>query len=274
MADLVEKLKEIGFNSYEAKVYIALLKKFPATGYEISKIANIPQARTYDTLKVLEQKNIVVSSNSKPVSYTPIKPKQILAGYQKKMNSTLNYLEKHLPEVKDNYNEPVITISGKQNIYSKIVEIIQNAKKEIYLEIWSQDYKLFEQELLNAYNRNVEIRIVGYDNFSSRFGMVFQHAFAKDIEISLGGRVIAISSDDSEGLIGKISSFKNEMSELNVIYTKNESVVFLIKEFIVHDMYLIDVEENLIEQMKYIYGKGFKRLKDKVLGNNPKYLIH
>lgn len=274
MADLVEKLKEIGFNSYEAKVYIALLKKFPATGYEISKIANIPQARTYDTLKVLEQKNIVVSSNSKPVSYTPIKPKQILAWYQKKMNSTLNYLEKHLPEVKDNYNEPVITISGKQNIYSKIVEIIQNAKKEIYLEIWSQDYKLFEQELLNAYNRNVEIRIVGYDNFSSRFGMVFQHAFAKDIEISLGGRMIAISSDDSEGLIGKISSFKNEMSELNVIYTKNESVVFLIKEFIVHDMYLIDVEENLIEQMKYIYGKGFKRLKDKVLGNNPKYLIH
>lgn len=274
MADLVEKLKEIGFNSYEAKVYIALLKKYPATGYEISKIANIPQARTYDTLKVLEQKNIVVPSNSKPISYTPIKPKQILAGYQKKMNSTLNYLEKHLPEVKDNYNEPVVTISGKQNIYNKIIEIIQNAKKEIYLEIWSQDYKLFEQELLNAYNRNVEIRIVGYDNFSSRFGMVFQHAFAKDIEISLGGRMIAMSSDNSEGLIGKISSFKNEMSELNVIYTQNESVVFLIKEFIVHDMYLIDVEENLIEQMKYIYGKGFKRLKDKVLGNNPKYLIH
>ena len=44
MADLVEKLKEIGFNSYEAKVYIALLKKFPATGYEVSKLANIPQA--------------------------------------------------------------------------------------------------------------------------------------------------------------------------------------------------------------------------------------
>jgi acetylornithine deacetylase/succinyl-diaminopimelate desuccinylase-like protein len=56
MADLVEKLKEIGFNSYEAKVYIALLKKYPATGYEVAKLANIPQARTYDTLKVLEEK--------------------------------------------------------------------------------------------------------------------------------------------------------------------------------------------------------------------------
>ena len=168
----------------------------------------------------------------------------------------------------------VITINGKQNIQNKVLEVIQNAKKEIYMEVWSQDYKVFEQELLNAYNRNVEIRIVGYDNFSSRFGMVFEHAFARDIEMSLGGRMIIIAADDSEGIVGKISSLKNEISDTNIIYTQNKSVVFIIKEFIVHDMYLIDVEENLVEQMKYIYGKGFKRLKDKVLGANSSYLIH
>lgn len=274
MANLVEKLKEIGFNSYEAKVYIALLKKYPATGYEVAKLANIPQSRTYDTLKALEDKNIVVTTNAKPATYTPVKPKQILAGYQKKMTSTLNYLEKHLPEVKDNYNEPIITINGKNNIQNKIIEVIQNAKREIYMEVWSQDYKVFEQELLNAYNRNVEIRIVGYDNFSSRFGMVFQHAFAKDIEMSIGGRMVILAVDDSEGIVGKISSFKNENPDLNVIYTKNQEIIFIIKEFIVHDMYLIDVEENLVEQMKYIYGKGFKRLKDKVLGSNSTYIIH
>ena len=274
MADLIEKLKEIGFNSYEAKVYIALLKKHPATGYEISKLANIPQARTYDTLKVLEQKNIVATTDTKPTTYTPIKPKQILSGYQKKMNSTLNYLEKHLPQVKENYSEPVITITGKQSIQNKIIEVIQNAKREIYMEVWSQDFKVFEQELLNAYNRNVEIRIVGYDNFSSRFGMIFQHAFAKDIEMSLGGRMVIIATDESEGLVGKISSLQTDSQDLNIIYTQNKSIVFIIKEFIVHDMYLIDVEENLVEQMKYIYGKGFKRLKDKVLGSNPTYLIH
>lgn len=274
MADLVEKLKEIGFNSYEAKVYVALLKKYPATGYEVAKLANIPQSRTYDTLKSLEEKNVVISTNNKPVSYTPIKPKQLISSYQKKMNSTLNYLEKHLPEVKDNYIEPVMTINGRQNIQNKILEVIQNAKREIYMEIWSQDYKVFEQELLNAYNRNVEIRIVGYDNFYSRFGMVFEHAFAKDIEMSLGGRMVIIASDDSEGIVGKISSLKNNISDTNIIWTKNQSIVFIIKEFIVHDMYLIDVEENLVEQMKYIYGKGFKRLKDKVLGTNSLYMIH
>ena len=274
MADLVEKLKEIGFNSYEAKVYLALLKKYPATGYEVAKLANIPQSRTSDTLKVLEEKNIVVSANTKPVTYTPIKPKQLTNRVQKKINSTINYLDKHLPEVKEDYNEPIMTITGKQNIHEKIIEVIQNAKREIYIEIWSQDYKIFEQELLNAYNRNVEIRIVGYDNFQTRFGQVFEHAFAKDIEFSLGGRMIIIAVDDSEGVVGKVSSIKNNISDTNIIWTKNKSIVFIIKEFIVHDMYLIDVEENLVEQMKYIYGKGFKRLKDKVLGNNATYIIH
>ena len=274
MANLIDKLKEIGFNTYEAKVYIALLKKYPATGYEVTKLANIPQARVYDTLKALEERNIVASSNTKPIAYTPIKPKQLLASYQKKINSTINYLDKHLPEVKEDYNEPIVNISGSQNIKDKIIELIQNSKREIYMEIWSQDFKIFEKDLLDAYNRNVEIRIVGYDNFSSRFGMVFEHAFAKDIEMSLGGRMIVIASDENEGIVGRISSIKNNLSDTSIIWTQNKGIVFIIKEFIVHDMYLIDVEENLVEQMKYIYGKGVKRLKDKVLGANSTYMIH
>ena len=274
MADLVEKLKELGFNTYEAKVYIALLKKYPATGYEVAKLSNIPQSRTYDTLKVLESKNIIAATNTKPVSYTPIKPKQLLSEYQRKITSTINYLGKHLPEVKENYNEPIINVNGAQNIQDKIREVIHNSQREIYLEIWQQDFALFEKDLLDAYNRNVEIRIVGYDNFQTRFGLVFKHAFAKDIEMSLGGRMIILASDDSEGIIGKISSVKNEEQDTGIVWTKNHSIVFIIKEFIVHDMYLIDVEENLVEQMKYIYGKGFKRLKDKVLGANATYMIH
>ena len=274
MADLIEKLKEIGLNTYEAKTYVALLKKYPATGYEVAKLANIPQSRTYDTLKVLEEKNIVVSTNTKPVTYTPIKPKQLTSRAQKKMESAIKFLDKNLPEVKEDYNEPIITLTGKQNIQDKILEVIRNAKQEIYLEIWSQDFKTYEQELLNAYNRNVEVRIVGYDNLNSRFGQIFQHAFARDIELSLGGRMFILAVDDREGIIGRLSSLKNDISDTNIIWTQNKGIAFIIKEFIVHDMYLIDVEENLVEQMKYIYGKGFKRLKDKVLGSNTSYIIH
>ena len=50
---LIEKLKKLGFSTYEAQVYLVLLKKYPSTGYEVSQMANIPQPRAYDSLKSL-----------------------------------------------------------------------------------------------------------------------------------------------------------------------------------------------------------------------------
>ena len=272
MKEVIESLKELGFNSYEAKVYLALLKKYPSTGYEVSQIADVPQSRAYDTLKTLEKEKVVVASNSKPVTYTPIKPNALTQRFKRKITATLEFLDKNLPNVKDDYTEPVLSISGSANIREKIIEIIKNAKNEIYIEMWSQDFKFIEHYLLEAYDRGVEIKIVGYDNFKSNFGLVFEHGSAKEIETSLGGRMIILTVDNEEGLIGNSSSVRGE--NLHTVWTKNPSIVFLIKEFIVHDMYLLDVEENLSEQMKVVYGKNMKKLRDKVLGTNHPYLIH
>lgn len=272
MDEVIEHLKELGFNTYEAKVYLALLKKYPATGYEVSQIADVPQSRAYDTLKALEKEKVVVASNTKPVTYTPIKPAELTQRFKRKVNSTLDYLEKNLPNVRDDYTEPILSISGSANIKEKAIEIIMAAKEEIYIEIWSQDFRYLEPYLLEAYNRGVEVKIVGYDNFKSKFGLVFEHGSAKEIEASLGGRMIIMAVDNCEGLFGNASSAHAE--NVHVVWTKNIGVVFLIKEFIVHDMYLLDVEQNLSEQMKIVYGKNMKSLRDKVLGTKYSYLIH
>lgn len=272
MDEVIERLKELGFNTYEAKIYLALLKKYPATGYEASQIANVPQARAYDTLKTLEKEKIVVASNSKPVMYTPIKPSELTQRYKRKVNSTLEFLDKNLPNVKEDYTEPILSISGSANIREKIIEIVKNAQKEIYIEIWSHDYKMMEQHFIDAYNRGVEIKIVGYDSLKTNFGTVFEHGSSKEIETSLGGRMIILAADNKEGIIGNSSSINAE--NLHVVWTKNTGVVFLIKEFIVHDMYLIDVQSNLAEQLKVTYGKNLKTLKEKVLGVNSPFRIH
>ncbi|WP_033165874.1 helix-turn-helix domain-containing protein [Clostridium sp. KNHs205] len=44
MNDIILKLTQFGFSTYEAKAYLALLQKNPAIGYEVSKIAKIPDA--------------------------------------------------------------------------------------------------------------------------------------------------------------------------------------------------------------------------------------
>ncbi len=269
MDRIIESLKELGFNTYEAKVYVALLKHYPATGYEVSKLADVPQSRTYDTLKALTQKQIVTASPDKPVTYSPIKPTELTKQYKRKITNNIEFLEKHLPNVKEDYLEPIISISGDKKTHEKLIDIIKNAKKEIYLEIWSEDFKKIERELLNAYNRNVEIRIVGYDRLQSRFGMVFEHPYAKKLENHFQGRVVIISVDDKEAFYGKIPTNPSDSS--SGIWTKNTDIVFLIKELMVHDMMLLDIQHSMTEELMYKYGNGFKRLHDKVLGVNNIY---
>ena len=264
MDELVENLKNIGLNGYEAKVYLALLKKYPATGYEVAQLADIPQSRAYDTLKALETDGIVTATASKPVTYVPIKPKDLTNRYRRKLTSTLTLLEKKLPNVKDNHTEPVLSVQGSFQVKSKISEIIRNAQKEIFIAVWGQDFKHFEQDLLDAYNRGLEVKIVGYDAFVCNFGTVSRHVTGKDIIPTLGGRMIFIACDNNEGVFGRIDSLNTD-DLASILWTQNVEVVFIIKSFIVQDMYLTDIAEQFPEQLKYFYGPGLKKLKDKIL---------
>lgn len=266
MNNLIEKLKEFGFNSYEAKVYLALLKKYPATGYEISQIANIPQARAYDALKSLEAESIVFSTTEKPQKYNPIAPKELTKRFKRKINSTIDYLEKKLPDVKENYNEPIHSISGYDSIIKKVKEVIASSKNSIYLEIWAEDFKQIENIVTEAYDRGVEVKITGYGNFDYVFGLVYKHAGAPEIEHQTGSRMLYLLADNEESVFGRI--------EKQVVWTQNKDIAFLMKEFIVHDMYLLDVYQRFPEQLKYFYGSGFKKLKDKILDKKSGYNIH
>ena len=264
MDEIVIKLKELGLNEYQSKVYIALLKKHPATGYEISKLANIPQARAYDTLKSLENLHIAISSSTKPITYTPIKPKELTKRFKRKIDSTIDFLDKKLPDLKEeNYTEPVLNVTGIGKIIDKAIELIQSAQKTVYISLFSQDFKYLEQYLLDAYNRGLDVKIVKYDKFICNFGRSFNHLGIPLLEHYNIGKFMFLSIDNNEGLFGITDNQKHDMPE--VIWTKNPEIVFLIKAFIVHDMYLIDISESFPEQLKYFYGAGLKKLRDKIL---------
>ena len=229
MDEIVEKLKELGLNEYQSKVYLALLKKYPATGYEISKLSNIPQSRAYDTLKALENMHIAIPSNTKPVTYTPIKPKELTKRIKRKIDSTIDFLEKRLPDVKENYTEPILTIRSRTKIIDKVIELIKSAKKTIYIAVWGQDFKFIEQHIMDAYNRGIEIKTVQYDDFICNVGTVFKHSGVKMLEHYPYGRFVFLSIDNAEGLFGRVETQKNSDSE--IIWTKNSEIVFLINVF-------------------------------------------
>ncbi len=58
--ELLNKLKDFGLNSYESKIWVALLSRGVSTAGELSDIANVPRSRSYDVLESLEKKGFVI----------------------------------------------------------------------------------------------------------------------------------------------------------------------------------------------------------------------
>ncbi|MBR9690362.1 TrmB family transcriptional regulator, partial [Candidatus Woesearchaeota archaeon] len=58
--NFLEKIKEFGLNTYESKIWTALLSRGVSTAGELSDIANVPRSRSYDVLESLEKKGFVI----------------------------------------------------------------------------------------------------------------------------------------------------------------------------------------------------------------------
>jgi HTH-type transcriptional regulator, sugar sensing transcriptional regulator len=142
MNDIILKLTQFGFSTYEAKAYLALLQKNPVIGYEVSKIAKIPTAKIYETLTSLKNKGAILSSSSEPVQYYPIDPKILLQRIYKEFDEKMESLNglltnvAPLPDVDLTWN-----LSGYQTIIEKIANVIQNARKDLLVSLGRKKQK-------------------------------------------------------------------------------------------------------------------------------------
>jgi len=166
----VEELKEnFGLNTYEARVYVALIKRGEMVPKKIGVEADIPLPRTYDTLRALEEKGFVISTPSKAGSsrrYRAVDPEIALTKRMKdfeedykalisKKKKSFNFLVKKLAEAFKTSSEvrleEVFLIRRLENIIEKAWNMIKRAKNEVILvgyatiEIWNyEEWKLKE----------------------------------------------------------------------------------------------------------------------------------
>ena len=64
-ADLIPSLQRLGFTDYEAKAYVALSSRYPATAYEVAKVSGLPRANVYSVLRTLELKGAIQPADLK-----------------------------------------------------------------------------------------------------------------------------------------------------------------------------------------------------------------
>src|SRR4030043_417971 len=79
----LKKIKDFGLNSYEAKIWTALLSRGVSTAGELSDIAGVPRSRSYDILESLEKKGFIVMKLGKPIKNIAIPPEEVVERVKK-----------------------------------------------------------------------------------------------------------------------------------------------------------------------------------------------
>ena len=74
MAADPDRLAELGLTTYEAKVYLALVRREVSSAADVARLAGIPRQRIYDVLASLVQRGLASERPGKPTRYAAVSP--------------------------------------------------------------------------------------------------------------------------------------------------------------------------------------------------------
>ncbi len=147
--EFLNKLKEFGLNSYEGKIFTALLSRGVATAGELSDIAGVPRSRSYDILESLEKKGFAITKLGKPIKYVAVPPEEVVERVKKRIKEdadkqvdVLNKLKSSdlLSELKILHTQGIELVEpteftgylkGRNNFYNHMEMLLKGAQKSI-----------------------------------------------------------------------------------------------------------------------------------------------
>jgi sugar-specific transcriptional regulator TrmB len=152
----LDKLKQFGLNSYQAKLWTALLSRGVATAGELSDISNVPRSRAYDVLESLEKKGFIIMKIGKPIKYIAVPPAEVVKRVQNRIKTDADKQTEQIESLKASEvmnelqllhaqgidkvdpTELTASIKGRNNIYEHLSDMLDRASKSVVIATTAQ----------------------------------------------------------------------------------------------------------------------------------------
>ena len=250
--DLIDKvLTDLGLTRYEAMVYRALIKLGEAKAIDISRESSVPREKTYQVLRILEDKDMVKRIEERPRKWIAMPPTSI---FQEIINARKRSIEK-IEE----------TINKLQALYEKGSG--RTERKD--LNIWEISLNTFEESfysLLNYARYSIECILTPYMVDALFYKLdIFKKLGKKDVNI----KILTWLYEDNMHQIAKLGNY----TDIYIIpWDPIDISIFIIDDkngFIIKDRneYIIQFTDS---RVSYILGSLFK----KIMRSTIKYSVY
>ncbi len=238
-SDPIERLVKIGFSEYEAKAYVALLRKSPVTGYELSKLCGVPRSMIYEVLgKLTSRGAAMMLRTGNATKYAPVSAKEFLGQLEREHQALITSLKDDLSTFASAPDlEYVWNLEGHENIMGKATEMIGQAQNRVYLALLPATFPNLQPDMEAAIKRGVQVTVYTTDGLELPGGRVIVAPLSEKALTQVGGLGLILVIDGEEVLVGEWLS----ETQARASWTSSPLLVFIAEHHLRTDLYLPQV---------------------------------
>ena len=227
MLTILDQLASLGLTEYESKVYLALLRENPATGYQISKSAGVPRSMVYEALGRLEARGAALrSGDEKATLYRTVSPALLLDRYEREARErTASLRAELLPLYHQEETGRLWNFTGRREALAYASDLINGAHCELMLVFADADLAALHPRLEEAHAREVRMGVILTGDAPFDLGQVVRHP-KRETELHRMQETLIVVADEAEFLIASGHLITT------ATVTTNPNMVLIARQFI------------------------------------------
>jgi len=260
MDALHERLREIGLGEYEAKLYLALVKRHPASGYELARASGVPSSKVYEVLGRLREKDLVFATDGgRATRYIPADPDEFVERYTQRVTHALDGLRRDLRTLAgDDEVGYVWNVHGREALLARAGEMLSRAERTALVSAWDEELGTLADAIAAARRRGVKVAVIAYGTLGVDANVVYFHPIKDTIHGEKGGRGLTLCVDSRIALAGIVG----EAPQTSGAWSSNHGFVSAVEDYLKHDIYVQKIVGRFNDLLVRTYGRNYARWRD------------
>lgn len=206
--EIVSALRRLGFAEYEARAYVALVRRSPLNGYELAKSSGIPRANVYGVLERLAARRAVVRIDEPGgTRYAPVPPADLLARLGGEFRQVTEDTREALEALESATEyEAVWNVRGHAGLLDQARAALRAAKRSLLLAVWPDEAMELAADVSDAAARDVAITTLCMAACERECGACEGDVFRYRASADGAPRRLVIVPDGAEVVAGEIGA--------------------------------------------------------------------
>jgi len=231
----MNSLVALGFSQLEAAIYVYLLEESPATGYQIAKAIEKPNANTYQALESMTLRGLLLVEDGKPRRYRAVPHQEMLRQLETAYTVRVETASKELDAIRPATGDlQVYRITERTQVIERCRAMLARARRKVVVDAFPGVLATISDELEATAARGTEVIAKIYEPVTLAGVTLVIEARGRHIPDKWGIQWLNLVVDGREHLFACLEA--EELRVIQAIWTESPYVSFLIHTGLLSEM--------------------------------------